>query len=164
MDATSLLRRRPELKPKSDSVNPIHPHPVSRSGRPMPSKKMNGYVNGHGGGGGGGGVRGGAPLRASFMTWTLRDILNVPIYHWIPSVFALGLLFFMGVEYTLHMVPPSSPPFDIGFIATRRLHHVLASSPQLNTLLAGLNTVLFISYLAFVYAFLYFVFSRTFRC
>lgn len=47
----------------------------------------------------------------------------------------------MAVEYTLRMVPSSSPPFDLGFIATRSLHRVLESSPILNTLFAALNTV-----------------------
>ena len=48
----------------------------------------------------------------------------------------------MCVEYTLKMVPSSSPPFDIGFVATVGLHRVLSASPALNTVLAGLNTVL----------------------
>ncbi|KAF2293187.1 hypothetical protein GH714_038789 [Hevea brasiliensis] len=39
------------------------------------------------------------------------------------------------------MVPASSPPFDLGFVATHRLHQLLSSSPALNTLLAALNTV-----------------------
>ncbi|OIT02791.1 PREDICTED: phosphatidylcholine:diacylglycerol cholinephosphotransferase 1-like [Nicotiana attenuata] len=47
----------------------------------------------------------------------------------------------MDVEYTLRMIPSSSPPFDLGFIATRPLHRFLASRPTLNTVLAGLNTV-----------------------
>ncbi|PQQ18537.1 phosphatidylcholine:diacylglycerol cholinephosphotransferase 1 [Prunus yedoensis var. nudiflora] len=79
--------------------------------------------------------------KASFMTWRLHDILHVAKHHWIPCVFAMGLLFFMGVEYTLRMVPSSSPPFDVGFVTTRSLHLLLASKPKLNTLLAGLNTV-----------------------
>ncbi|XVF24782.1 hypothetical protein REPUB_Repub13aG0157200 [Reevesia pubescens] len=79
--------------------------------------------------------------KASFMKWTLDDVVYVARYHWIPCVFAAGLLFFMYVEYTLRMVPDSSPPFDLGFIVTRSLHHALASWPQLNTLLAALNTV-----------------------
>uniref|UniRef100_A0A5B7BKH2 Putative phosphatidylcholine:diacylglycerol cholinephosphotransferase 1-like n=1 Tax=Davidia involucrata TaxID=16924 RepID=A0A5B7BKH2_DAVIN len=78
---------------------------------------------------------------ASFMKWTAGDLLGVVRYHPIPCVFAASLLFFMFVEYTLRMIPPSSPPFDLGFVATRSLHRVLASSPALNTLLAGLNTV-----------------------
>ncbi|KAL6144851.1 hypothetical protein ACLB2K_055541 [Fragaria x ananassa] len=83
-----------------------------------------------------------APVhKASFMTWTLHDVVHVARHHWIPCFFAMGLLFFMGVEYTLRMVPSSAPPFDIGFVTTRWLHLLLASSPNLNTLLAGLNTV-----------------------
>ncbi|KAK7294080.1 hypothetical protein RJT34_16963 [Clitoria ternatea] len=78
---------------------------------------------------------------ASFMRWTFADAVHVATHHWMPCLFALGLLFFMAVEYTLRMVPPSSPPFDLGFVATRSLHRVLESSPHLNTLLAGLNTV-----------------------
>ncbi|KAJ1410101.1 Inositolphosphotransferase Aur1/Ipt1 [Sesbania bispinosa] len=78
---------------------------------------------------------------ASFMKWTFADVVHVATHHWIPCLFALGLLFFMAVEYTLLMVPSSSPPFDLGFLATRSLHRVLESSPQLNTLLAALNTV-----------------------
>ncbi|KAF7814378.1 phosphatidylcholine:diacylglycerol cholinephosphotransferase 1-like [Senna tora] len=78
---------------------------------------------------------------ASFLQWTLADALHVARFHWIPCLFALGLLFFMGVEYTLRMVPSSSPPFDLGFVATGSLHRLLQSSPHLNTLLAALNTV-----------------------
>lgn len=78
---------------------------------------------------------------ASFMKWTVADAVHVATHHWMPCLFALGLLFFMAVEYTLLMVPPSSPPFDLGFIATRSLHALLESSPNLNTLFAGLNTV-----------------------
>ncbi|XP_028779165.1 phosphatidylcholine:diacylglycerol cholinephosphotransferase 1 [Neltuma alba] len=79
--------------------------------------------------------------QASFMQWTIADAVHVARFHWIPCLFALGLLFFMAVEYTLRMVPSSSPPFDLGFVATRSLHRLLQSSPQLNTLLAALNTV-----------------------
>lgn len=78
---------------------------------------------------------------ASFMTWTARDVVYVARHHWIPCLFAVGVLFFTGVEYTLQMVPASSQPFDIGFVATRSLHRVLADSPDLNTVLAALNTV-----------------------
>nr|AXM43881.1 phosphatidylcholine:diacylglycerol cholinephosphotransferase [Litchi chinensis] len=94
----------------------------------------------HNGGGGGGG-EGLCWKRPSFMYWTLEDVVHVAKYHWMPCVFAVGLLFFMAVEYTLRMVPPSSPPFDLGFVATRPLHRVLESWPELNTLLAALNTV-----------------------
>lgn len=77
---------------------------------------------------------------AFFMRLTARDVFGVVKYHPIPCIFAASLFFFMGVEYTLHMVPSSSPPFDLGFIATRPLHRLLASKPALNTVLAGLNT------------------------
>ncbi|KAJ0249247.1 Phosphatidylcholine:diacylglycerol cholinephosphotransferase 1 [Hirschfeldia incana] len=90
------------------------------------------YTNGNGGGG---------KSKASFLTWTMRDAVYVARYHWIPCFFAVGVLFFMGVEYTLQMVPAKSEPFDIGFVVTRSLNRVLASSPDLNTLLAALNTV-----------------------
>ncbi|KAK8645852.1 hypothetical protein V6N13_119660 [Hibiscus sabdariffa] len=85
---------------------------------------------------------GGAPNgKPSFMEWTLRDVVNVARYHWIPCVLAAALVFFMYVEYTLRMVPDSSPPFDWGFVVTRSFHRVLASWPELNTVLAALNTV-----------------------
>lgn len=80
--------------------------------------------------------------KATFMMkWSMEDAMNVVTYHPVPCVFAASLLFFMGVEYTLLMVPPSSPPFDLGFVLTRPLHRLLASWPALNTLLAALNTV-----------------------
>ncbi|PQQ18536.1 phosphatidylcholine:diacylglycerol cholinephosphotransferase 1 [Prunus yedoensis var. nudiflora] len=79
--------------------------------------------------------------KASFMTWSLHDVLYVAKHHWIPCIFAMGFLFFGSIEFTLGMVPSSSPPFDVGFITTRSLHHLLASKPKLNTFLAGLNTV-----------------------
>ncbi|KAK2974415.1 hypothetical protein RJ640_021271 [Escallonia rubra] len=112
------------------------------------SKKLNGVVNGvvvNGvkvvGGmkkkGGGDGLLG----NASFMKWRSGDVLGVVRYHPVPCALALSLLFFMGVEYTLRMIPPSSQPFDLGFVATVHLHRLLASRPNLNTLLAGLNTV-----------------------
>ncbi|XWS11793.1 hypothetical protein CRYUN_Cryun37aG0031100 [Craigia yunnanensis] len=79
--------------------------------------------------------------KASFMKWTLDDVVYVARYHRIPCIFAAGLLFFMYVEYTLRMVPDSSPPFDLGFVFTRSFYRALASWPELNTLLAALNTV-----------------------
>uniref|UniRef100_A0A6N2M969 AtPDCT1/2 transmembrane domain-containing protein n=1 Tax=Salix viminalis TaxID=40686 RepID=A0A6N2M969_SALVM len=75
-----------------------------------------------------------------FLKWTVRDMVNLAKHHWLPCFFGFGLLFFMAVEYTLFMVPASSPPFDLGFIATRRLHGLLSSWPELNTVLAALNT------------------------
>ncbi|XP_038889261.1 phosphatidylcholine:diacylglycerol cholinephosphotransferase 1-like [Benincasa hispida] len=114
----------------------------------------NGNVNGNGNdcgggkmankdfhGGDGGGYCYKAIGKASCMRWTMEDVVYVAKHHWIPCVFALGMLFFMHVEYTLRMVPPASPPFDLGFVITRPLHRVLSSWSELNTLLAALNTV-----------------------
>lgn len=78
---------------------------------------------------------------AYFMKWTMEDVFGVVKYHPTPCVFAASLLFFMGVEYTLRMIPASSPPFDLGFIVTVPLNRLLAAKPALNTLFAGLNTV-----------------------
>ncbi|MBA0880710.1 hypothetical protein Goshw_022511 [Gossypium schwendimanii] len=85
-----------------------------------------------------GGVHSGKP---SFMKWTLNDVVNVVRSHRIPCVFAVGMVFFMYVEYTIRMVPHSSPPLDWGFLLTRSFHRALASRPLLNTVLAALNTV-----------------------
>ncbi|XP_023525875.1 phosphatidylcholine:diacylglycerol cholinephosphotransferase 1-like [Cucurbita pepo subsp. pepo] len=116
------------------------------------SRNGNGIGNGNGNEGGkmtnkdfhsgdGGGYYYKGFRKASCMRWTVEDVAHVARYHWIPCVFAMGLLFFMGVEYTLRMVPPASPPFDLGFALTRPVHRVLSSWPELNTLLAALNTV-----------------------
>ncbi|CAI9786921.1 unnamed protein product [Fraxinus pennsylvanica] len=78
---------------------------------------------------------------AHFLKWRAGDIWSVAWHHPVPCVFAASLLFFMMVEYTLHMLPPTAPPFDLGFIATTTLHRLLESRPALNTILAGLNTV-----------------------
>ncbi|KAK8353033.1 hypothetical protein V6Z11_A05G131300 [Gossypium hirsutum] len=75
------------------------------------------------------------------MKWTLNDVVNVVRSYRIPCVFAVGLVFFMYVEYTIPMVPHSSPPLDWGFLLTRSFHRALASRPLLNTVLAALNTV-----------------------
>ena len=75
------------------------------------------------------------------MKWTVAYTVHVATHHWMSCLFALGLLFFMVVENTFLMVPSSSPPFDLGFIATSSFHALLESSPNLNTLFAGLNTV-----------------------
>ncbi|KAG9455787.1 hypothetical protein H6P81_000295 [Aristolochia fimbriata] len=79
--------------------------------------------------------------KASFMAWGTEDVLHLARYHPIPCVFAMSLLFFMAVEYTLRMVPPSSPPYDLGFLLTLKLHHFIALRPALNTVLAAFNTV-----------------------
>ncbi|KAF2612155.1 hypothetical protein F2Q70_00010034 [Brassica cretica] len=113
--------------------NGYHTNGVAFNGMENIVKKTDDcYTNGNGVGG---------KSKASFLTWTMRDAVYVARYHWIPCFFAVGVLFFMGVEYTLQMVPAKSEPFDIGFVATRSLNRVLASSPDLNTLLAALNTV-----------------------
>jgi len=78
---------------------------------------------------------------ASFMKWRWDDVVGVVKYHPIPCFFAMSLLFFMGVEYTLRMVPSTSPPFDLGFVATSWLNQALSSRPDLNTFFAALNTV-----------------------
>uniref|UniRef100_A0A7N1A6X3 AtPDCT1/2 transmembrane domain-containing protein n=1 Tax=Kalanchoe fedtschenkoi TaxID=63787 RepID=A0A7N1A6X3_KALFE len=87
------------------------------------------------------GRKGFAKVDAFLLQWRAEDVLCVWKRHPIPFVFGSFLLFFMGVEYTLSMVPATSPPFDIGFVATRWLHSALSSSPTLNTALAALNTV-----------------------
>ncbi|ESR40535.1 phosphatidylcholine:diacylglycerol cholinephosphotransferase 1 [Citrus sinensis] len=126
--SSAVLHRRPANKLAANGVNGDSYYRAATKGAVeiIGGKKM-----GNGGSGNG---------RASFLSWTLQDAVYVARHHWIPCVFAMGLLFFMGVEYTLRMVPDSSPPFDLGFIATRPLHRLLSSSPQLNTLFAALNT------------------------
>ncbi|KAG8094746.1 hypothetical protein GUJ93_ZPchr0012g21211 [Zizania palustris] len=61
--------------------------------------------------------------------------------HPLAVLFGCGLLMFMGVEYTIPMVPPAAPPLDLGFSATAALHAGIAAHPWLNSLLAALNTV-----------------------
>ncbi|KAL2928099.1 Phosphatidylcholine:diacylglycerol cholinephosphotransferase 1, partial [Bienertia sinuspersici] len=78
---------------------------------------------------------------ASFMKWGYEDAIMVLKYHRLPCFFAVALVFFMGVEYTLGMIPSDSPPLDVGFVYTQWLNRVLSSSPSLNTLFAFLNTV-----------------------
>ncbi|XP_047314685.1 phosphatidylcholine:diacylglycerol cholinephosphotransferase 1-like [Impatiens glandulifera] len=84
---------------------------------------------------------GGFFTNAAFTKWGTNELLTVLTNHQIPCFLSIALFFFMWVEYTLHMISPSSPPFDIGFIATKRLQMILASNPDLNNVLAGLNTV-----------------------
>ncbi|RAL41356.1 unnamed protein product [Cuscuta campestris] len=78
---------------------------------------------------------------AHFMTWRAGDLFGVVRQHPVPCAFFLSVLFFMGVEYTLRMIPHNSPPLDLGFAVTVPLHRIIASAPLLNTLLAALNTV-----------------------
>ncbi|CAN0858470.1 Phosphatidylcholine:diacylglycerol cholinephosphotransferase 1 [Linum grandiflorum] len=79
--------------------------------------------------------------KPAFTKWRRRDAMNMVKEHWLPVILGGALLFFMWVEYTLRMVPTSSQPFDLGFVATRALHRLLSSSPELNSVLAALNTV-----------------------
>ncbi|XP_047342166.1 phosphatidylcholine:diacylglycerol cholinephosphotransferase 1-like [Impatiens glandulifera] len=78
---------------------------------------------------------------AAFTKWGTEEILAVVKDHKIPCAFVLALFFFMWTEYTLNMISPSSPPFDIGFVVTAHLHRILAADLDLNNFLAGLNTV-----------------------
>lgn len=100
--------------------------------------------------------------KASFMRWRVEDVAYAAKNHWIPCIFGLGMLFFVHVEYTLRMVPPASPPFDLGFVITRSLHRVLSSWPELNTLLAALNTVSPFSSPNFTLPIIYFLRSNLF--
>ncbi|ESQ42920.1 hypothetical protein EUTSA_v10015624mg [Eutrema salsugineum] len=90
--------------------------------------------------------------KPSFMTWTARDVVYVARHHWLPCLLAVGFLFVVCVESTIQMVPASSPPFDLGFVATRSVHRVLASSPDLNTVLAALNSVLGVMQITYIIA------------
>ena len=89
--------------------------------------------------------------RASFMMWMAEDVAHMVKYHKVPCLFAIDLLFFIGMEYTLRMVPSSSEPFDLGFVTTRSLYRVLSASPELNTFLAFLNTVCALSLFPFFF-------------
>ncbi|RZS29136.1 hypothetical protein BHM03_00062853 [Ensete ventricosum] len=80
------------------------------------------------------------PQGPAFAGWSLGDVAGVARHHYVPCAFALSLLLFMAVEYTIPMVPSTSLPLDIGFILTESLHSVLATNLALNTVLAALNT------------------------
>ncbi|CAM8924082.1 unnamed protein product [Rhodiola kirilowii] len=84
--------------------------------------------------------KGFAKFDAFLLQWRIDDVLLVWKRHPIPFVFGSMLLFFMGVEYTLGMIPSTSPPYDVGFIATKWLNSIISSSPPLNTALAVANT------------------------
>ncbi|CAL9767321.1 unnamed protein product [Musa acuminata subsp. burmannicoides] len=81
------------------------------------------------------------PQGPAFAGWSMGDVAGVARHHYVPCAFALSLLLFMAVEYTIPMVPSTSLPLDIGFILTKSLHSVLATNLALNTVLAALNTV-----------------------
>lgn len=77
----------------------------------------------------------------SFMGWSVTYLIGAAKFHPLPVLLAGCLLFFMAVEYTLVMIPPSSQPYDVGFIWTQSLHDLLLERPALNTVLAAMNTV-----------------------
>lgn len=79
-----------------------------------------------------------APVLA---TLSVADVAGLVRRHPLPFAFLMSLLFFMGVEYTIPMVQSASQPLDLGFLMTRSLHAVLVESPNLNSVLAALNTV-----------------------
>ena len=79
------------------------------------------------------------PAERSYFS--LEDLSRIAFDHPIPCFFSLCVLFFMIVEYTLPMIPSNSPPFDLGFALTKPLQKYLASRPNLNSVLAGFNTV-----------------------
>nr|GLL21243.1 phosphatidylcholine:diacylglycerol cholinephosphotransferase 1-like [Ipomoea trifida] len=132
--SSTLANRQPITS--SDNQNPVNgvksKHKNASNGTVSNMKKRSSPVAA---------MDGGWLGNAHFMTWKAGDLLGVVRHHPLPCVFFASLLFFMGVEYTLRMIPSTSPPFDLGFIATVPLNRILASSPALNTLLAGLNTV-----------------------
>lgn len=107
--------------------------PVKNIKKTSPQKRPNGR-NSAGG-------EQGILANAAFMKWGREEVLSVVTDHKIPCFFAAALLFFMWTEYTLHMISPSSPPFDVGFVVTGHLHRILAANLNLNSFLAGLNTV-----------------------
>lgn len=83
----------------------------------------------------------GGPAPPAFATLSVADVGGLVKRHPVPFVFLISLLAFMGVEYTIPMIPTASQPLDLGFLVTRSLHAVLVSSPNLNSVLAALNTV-----------------------
>ncbi|KAG6538819.1 phosphatidylcholine:diacylglycerol cholinephosphotransferase 1-like [Zingiber officinale] len=82
------------------------------------------------------------PSRGPFFAGlSVGGVVGAVRHHPVPCAFAILLLVFMGVEYTIPMVPLASPPLDLGFIVTEPLNAALAAAPALNTVLAALNTV-----------------------
>ncbi|XP_019189373.1 PREDICTED: phosphatidylcholine:diacylglycerol cholinephosphotransferase 1-like [Ipomoea nil] len=132
--SSPLANRQPKPTTSSNKQNSKHSHTTNGTVSNMNMKKRSSPLAANDGGWYWLG-------NAHFMTWKAGDLLGVVRHHPLPCVFFASLLFFMGVEYTLRMIPSTSPPFDLGFIATVPLNRVLASRPALNTLLAGLNTV-----------------------
>ncbi|KAF0903151.1 hypothetical protein E2562_025736 [Oryza meyeriana var. granulata] len=91
--------------------------------------------------GGGGGNVGGEWWKRRPEWWSAAAVGGILRRHPVAALFGCGLLLFMGVEYTIPMVPPAAPPLDLGFAATAALHAGIAARPWLNSLLAALNTV-----------------------
>lgn len=80
-----------------------------------------------------------SPAFSSYLS--AEAVLGLVRQHPAAFVFLLTLVFFMGVEYTIPMVPSDSPPVDLGFRFTESLNAGLAVRPNLNSFLAALNTV-----------------------
>lgn len=76
-----------------------------------------------------------------FAGWSVLGVAGAVRRHPLPCAFAILLLVFMAVEYTIPMVPSASQPLDLGFLLTKPLNAALAAAPALNTALAALNTV-----------------------
>jgi hypothetical protein len=80
-----------------------------------------------------------SPAFCSYLS--VEAVIGLVWQHPAAFVFFLMLLFFMGVEYTIPMVPSDSAPVDLGFRFTESLNAGLAANPNLNSFLAALNTV-----------------------
>ncbi|XP_019168794.1 PREDICTED: phosphatidylcholine:diacylglycerol cholinephosphotransferase 1-like [Ipomoea nil] len=76
-----------------------------------------------------------------FMEWRARDVFGVVKRHPIPCFFFVAVFVFMHVEFSHRMILSDSPPLDFGFLATAPLNRMLASHPNINHLLAAINTV-----------------------
>ncbi|XP_006656225.2 phosphatidylcholine:diacylglycerol cholinephosphotransferase 1-like [Oryza brachyantha] len=123
--ATGDARRRGGKKVK------VHPAPTA-----TPDAGGAGGAMERRGGGVGGGWWSGRP-----EWWSASAVASILLRHPAAALFGCGMLLFMGVEYTIPMVPPAAPPLDLGFAATAALHAGIAARPWLNSLLAALNTV-----------------------
>ncbi|KAI5014968.1 hypothetical protein ZWY2020_056358 [Hordeum vulgare] len=89
-----------------------------------------------GGSAGGEAAAGGGPRIIA-----LSGVAGILRRHPLPVLFGCGLLLFMGVEYTIPMIPAAASPLDLGFHATAAMHAGIAARPWLNSLLAALNTL-----------------------
>ena len=82
------------------------------------------------------------PLEGAYVArLSVEDVVRIARCHPLPSALILSLLFFMGVEYSLQMVPPETQPLDVGFVLTGYIHGVISARPALNSVLAAFNTV-----------------------